>query len=141
LLARIPWWGWFCIILFTLYAIYNPAEVSVFHMWADRWEGMLSVKVLVTAAVATLVGVIVGATWKSIGLAGSLVILGLLAVMLWVVVDLGFAEAILGSAAWITQPIAAIVLTIGLRWARAYRTVTGRVQTDESDIEDQTAAR
>lgn len=136
MLARIPWWGWFCIILFTLYALYNPAEFSIFHMWADRWEGMLSAKVLITAVIATLVGIIVGATWKSIGLIGCIIIVVLLAVMLWVVVDLGFATALVGTAGWITQPIAAVVLTIGLRWARAYRSVTGRLQTDETDVDD-----
>lgn len=141
MLTRVPWWGWFALVLITLYAIYNPLDASLYHMWVQSWPWWWSVKALLTLAILALLGVIIDATWRSIGVIGIVVVVTLLGLLLWVVADLGYSLALAHSAGWLTQLLAAIVLTVGLRWARVWRIVTGRTQVDEDGSHPDAAAR
>lgn len=136
MLARIPWWGWYGIVALTLYGVYNPAGVSVYHMWADDWPLWWSVKFLVSIGLLTAIGVIATATWRSIGLIGVVIVGVLLLIALWVFGDLGLSDLLLRNADWIAQLVVAGILTVGLRWANVVRILTGRVQADViGDIE------
>lgn len=135
MLARIPFWGWLLIILVALYTVYNPLGVSLFHMWVytDPLE-LMPFKILGTLAVLTVLGLVVHGTLTSMNWLGLAVLLGLTGTLIWSINSLVTFDLLSTSLwAWITQPIVAIILTVGWQWPKIWRRSTGAVSVSDPD--------
>jgi hypothetical protein len=131
----VPWWGWLTMVGSTLYAAYNPSGYSVWHMWAGEIAGAISipVRLLLTLFVLAAISIWCFATWRSLGAIGITVLIGLMALGLWIATDLGADPSSGLVPHLLPQALIAILLTIGLRWAWVWRRMTGQVVVDDSD--------
>ncbi len=135
MLARIPFWGWFIIILTACYMVYNPLDVSIWHMWVygDVMEG-LPFKILGTLLVSALLGLVIHGTLSSTSWLGLGIMVALIGVSLWSVNALvTFDMLSVGFWSWMTQPIMAIILTLGWQWPKIWRRSTGAVSVSDPD--------
>lgn len=135
MLARIPFWGWFIIILTACYMVYNPLDVSIWHMWVygDVMEG-LPFKILGTLLVSALLGLVIHGTLSSTSWLGLGIMVALIGVSLWSVNALvAFDMLSVGFWSWMTQPIMAIILTLGWQWPKIWRRSTGAVSVSDPD--------
>jgi hypothetical protein len=129
---RLPWWGWFGLVLATLYAAYNPWGVSLVHAWAGD-ALPLPVRLVLTFAVATAVALFAAATWRSIGAVGILLVVIALGLGTWAAVSFGLDPRSGVLPQVLPQVLLATVLTIGLRWGSFQRWATGVVQVNDDD--------
>lgn len=134
MLNRVPFWGWFLIILGVLNAIYSPSGLSVYHMWTTtEINHLLPVKILLSVILVALLGLVLNGVRQSMSLLGLIVLLALIAVPLWVVhyyTELDLLNA--GFWSWVSQPIAALILTIGWQWRKIWRSLTGIVGVEDT---------
>jgi hypothetical protein len=135
MLARIPFWGWLMIILITLYVIYNPWGFSLFHMWASgNVMDLLPFKVLATLVPMALMGLVIHGTASSTSWLGLTVMMLIMATGLWSAhALLSFDLLSMHLWSWLTQPLAALVLTVGWQWPRIWRRSTGAVSVNDPD--------
>lgn len=135
MLARIPFWGWLMIILTACYLVYNPLGFSVYHMWSTPESSIaLPFRVLFTLMLVALLGLVLNGTIISTSWLGFSVMLALVGVTLWSVHALvGFNPLALELWAWITQPILALILTVGWQWPKIWRRSTGAVSVNDPD--------
>lgn len=135
MLARIPFWGWFVIILITLYVIYNPWGFSLYHMWASgEFIHLLPFKALATLVPLALMGLVIHGTASSTSWLGLTVMIMLVITGVWSVHSL-LAFDLLNAYlwGWLSQPLAAIVLTMGWQWPKIWRRSTGAVSVNDPD--------
>ena len=135
MINRISIWWWFAIILALVYSFYNPVGFSLYHMWAGT-ESLdnVSFKTLLTVVMLTNLGLIAYGTYQAISVYGLVVIVAIVGIILWCVNE--FVTLSVFSPvffAWATQPIIAIILTIGWQWPKIWRSATGTVTTDNLD--------
>ncbi len=135
MLARIPFWGWLLIILTACYLVYNPWQFSVWHMWTlGDIHQALPFKVLATLMLVTLLGIVVHGTVTSTSWLGLLIMLSLVAVTIWSVhAVVAFDPLALHMWAWLTQPIVAVILTLGWQWPKIWKRSTGAVSVNDPD--------
>lgn len=135
MLARIPFWGWFCIIVATLYAVYNPTGLSAVHMWASgSTMDYLPFKMLFTLFLVTVLGLVVHGTIKSLSWFGTAAMLSIIAVVIWcahAVVKFDLFSAAFWS--WAAQPLVGAILTVGWQWPKIWRRSTGNVSVTETE--------
>lgn len=126
--------------LLLVFGTYNPEGFSFVH-WAIAplrtgvpTAGPASVKVLVGILLAGAWAVFINATRRSIGVAGSLLILGFSACIVWVLMDLGVVSA--SSSRGITHVVlfcTAMLLAVGMSWSHMSRKLTGQVDMDNTN--------
>lgn len=126
--------------LLLVFGTYNPEGVSYWH-WAlaplrsgVATAGPASVKVLVGIVLLGAWGVFINATRRSIGIGGSLLIMGLAGCLTWVLMDFGIVSAT--SSRGITHVVlfcTAILLAVGMSWSHLSRRLTGQVDMDATD--------
>jgi len=135
MISRISIWWWFAIILTLVYSFYNPVGFSLYHMWAGT-ENLdnVSFKTLLTVALLTVLGLIAYGTYQAITVYGLAVIVGIVGIVLWCVNEFVTLSVFSPTFfAWATQPIVAVILTIGWQWPKIWRSATGTVTTDDID--------
>lgn len=135
MLARIPFWGWLGLILLALYVIYNPWGFSLWHMWNHSpVMDLLPFKVLATLIPVALMGLVLHGTASATSWLGLLVMVTLVLTGLWSAHAV-FAFDLLNwhMWSWLTQPLVALVLTIGWQWPRIWRRSTGAVSVNDPD--------
>ncbi|HEV7455812.1 MAG TPA: DUF6524 family protein [Roseococcus sp.] len=133
-LRNIPIWGWFLLILLNVYVLYNPAGLSVFHLWAAPNEVALPVKLLVTAFALLGFGLYVYGAWRALGPIGLGVITLIIVLCIWAADFYGLMDARNASLwSWLIQPLLAIVLTLGFQWPKLWKAATGRVEVEDPD--------
>jgi hypothetical protein len=135
MLARIPFWGWLLIILTACYLVYNPLGFSVWHMWTTgSLMEALPFKLLGTLLLAALLGLVLHGTFSSTNWIGLIVMLSLVGATLWSAHALiQFDPLSLELWSWLTQPILAIILTMGWQWPKIWRRSTGAVSVNDPD--------
>lgn len=135
MLARIPFWGWLVIILLTLYVIYNPWGFSLYHMWTTSpVMDLLPFKVLATLIPLVLMGLVIHGTAATTSWLGLIMMLSLVGTGLWSAhAVFAFDVMNLQLWAWLTQPLVAIMLTIGWQWPKIWRRSTGAVSVNDPD--------
>lgn len=135
MLARIPFWGWLVIITTTLYAVFNPLGISLFHMWVltDPFA-LMPYNIMATLVVLVILGLVLHGTATSMSLLGFLVMLSLVGVGIWTVHSMVSFEILsLAFWSWASQPILALVLTVGWQWPKIWRRTTGAVSVNDPD--------
>lgn len=126
--------------LLLVFGTYNPDGWSYFHWVVNPMRtgvatsGPISVKVLVGLLLLAGWGVFLNATRRAIGLAGSLLVMAVAGVIVWVMIDLGMVSA--KSARGITYVVlvaAAVLLAVGMNWSHLSRQLSGQVDMDPTD--------
>jgi hypothetical protein len=134
LLRNIPIWGWFLLILLNVYVLYNPAGLSVFHLWASPNEVVLPVRLLLTAFALLGFGLYVYGAWRALGPIGLGIITLIIVLAIWAADFYGLMDARNASLwSWLIQPLLAVVLTLGFQWPKLWKAATGRVEVEDPD--------
>jgi hypothetical protein len=126
--------------LILVFATYNPEGKSFYH-WAVAplvggapTGGPASVKFLTGLALAAGWVVFLTATRRSIGLAGSALVLAISGGLVWMLLDFGVVSA--NSARGITYVVlicTALLLAVGMSWSHLSRKLSGQVDMDQTD--------
>ncbi len=128
-------------VLFALvlvFATYNPLEYSYYH-WAIRPlladPGDFTIlKALVGVALVIGWGVFLGATFKSLGAIGTILLTLLFGLFLWWMIDNGWISLDEpGTMSWLILVVLTAVLAVGISWSHIRRRLTGQVDVEEAD--------
>jgi len=135
MLNRIPFWGWFILILATLYSLYNPLGFHLVNMWTqyDPIE-YLPLKVLGTLIALSFIGLVIHGYISATSFLGFMIMILLVTSTIWsiyYVVDFNILSLTLWT--WIGQPILAVILTVGWQWPKIWRRSTGAVSVNDPD--------
>lgn len=120
---------------FLLLAVtFNPTQYNYVRWLQDYGAGNLSVAVL--AGLLILIGYVIflRATLRSIGPAGMVLILALVAALIWVLYD--FEVLTLDNESqnvWLWLFALSLVLGVGLGWSHVRRTLSGQTDVDDVD--------
>jgi len=123
-----------------VFATYNPDSYS-FYPWPlapllgnAASTGSAPVKFL--AGVVLLSGwvVFLSATRRSIGLAGSILVLAIAGGLVWLLVESGLvSESSSRGITYVVEVCTAILLAVGMSWSHISRSLTGQMDTDQVD--------
>ena len=113
-----------------LAATYNPSQVNYVRWAMNNTDGNLPLVVLF--GIVLLIGYIIylRATLRSIGVFGMALVLGLVAAILWALLDLSDPKL----STWIGIFALSLVLGVGLSWSIIRRKLSGQVDMD--DVEE-----
>ncbi|QQA41855.1 DUF6524 family protein [Pelagovum pacificum] len=120
--------------LILLAATYNPTQYNYVRFSMANWDSNTSIVVLL--GLLLLVGFIiyVRATLRSIGLAGMILILALVAAIVWVAYDQGWVSLQNPSAnTWLGLFAMSLVLGVGLSWSIIRKKLSGQIDMDDVD--------
>ncbi|MGO4907063.1 DUF6524 family protein [Pseudorhodobacter sp. W20_MBD10_FR17] len=117
-----------------LSATFNPTQWN-FYRWAEaHYTTQLPVTVLLGLLLAVAYIIYVGATLRSLGAFGMLLVAAVFAALIWVLVDWGILAT--GNSAlniWLGILTLSLVLGIGLSWSILWQRMSGQATVDEVD--------
>jgi Family of unknown function (DUF6524) len=115
-----------------LSATFNPTQWNFVH-WAEaNWQAQMPLTVLLGLVLAVGYIVYVGATFRSLGAFGMLVIAAVFAALIWVLIDYGVLA--LGNQnlnVWLGIFALSLILGIGLSWSILRQRLSGQATVDE----------
>jgi hypothetical protein len=125
-------WRWIVAVILVL-GTFNPTDYS-FLNWVVNGDAALSFKALATIVVIILYAIYLRATWYSLGVFGTLALLGLFGALIWVLVDFGLLDVARTSAlTWIGLIAIATILAIGFTWSKTRARLTGQIDVDSDE--------
>lgn len=116
---------------------YNPFDPYSFYHWALRplFENVSDFSVLKgLASVALLIawGVFLNATFRSLGLIGTVLIALLFTLAIWWLIDIGWISLDRPNALnWLILLTLSLVLAAGVSWSHVRRRLTGQYDVDD----------
>ena len=129
----------FVFALILVFATYNPLEPwSYFHWALKPLMGSVTdfsiLKALVGVVLIIGWGVFLGATFKSLGLIGTILVAALFGLSLWWLIDAGWISLTDSSALdWLLLVAVSGVLAAGISWSHIRRRLTGQVDIDDTE--------
>ena len=117
-----------------VFGTYNPTSFS-YVSWLVR-SGFEFGPVIALVGLILLIGWIVflRATFMSLGWLGIALAVGVLACVVWLLVDWGLLSLEAdGALVWIVLIILSVVLALGMSWSHVRRRLSGQVDTDDLD--------
>jgi hypothetical protein len=119
-----------------VYGTWNPSGQSFYH-WviAPFFSGTPAIgPVKVVVALLLLAGwvVVLQATWRSLGLGGSILLAGIFGALVWLLIAKGGVFQPHSATAFSNLGLVALslLLAIGMSWAIVRRKLTGQVEVD-----------
>jgi hypothetical protein len=112
---------------------FNPTGHSYYHWLAHTLPPTPPV---VVAGLALVIGwvVFLGATLRSLGAGGTVLVLAFIGAVVWLVVWLGWLDPRNASAlSWVVLVAVVLLLAIGVSWSHLRRRLTGQADVDEVD--------
>jgi ABC-type uncharacterized transport system permease subunit len=118
---------------------YNPTGYSYVHwlqgLWTEGAEPNTALLVLAGLVLLAAYAVLLRATFFSIGTPGIVLVGGIIAAIVWVMIEFGVLDLNqTGVLEWIVLIGIGIVLGVGLSWALIRRRLSGQVSVD--DVEE-----
>ncbi len=124
------WFGAFAL----LSASYNPTQWN-FYRWAEaNYSAQLPLTVLLGLILAVAYIIYIGATLRSLGAFGMVLVAAMFAALIWVLVDWNILST--GNNAlniWLAILALSLVLGIGLSWSILWQRLSGQATVDEVD--------
>ncbi|RUS63278.1 hypothetical protein EGN72_05310 [Pseudorhodobacter sp. E13] len=124
------WFGAFAL----LSASYNPTNWN-FYRWAEvNYSAQLPLTVLLGLILAVCYIIYIGATLRSLGAFGMVLVAAVFAALIWVLVDWQILTT--GNSAlniWLGILALSLVLGIGLSWSILWQRLSGQATVDEVD--------
>lgn len=122
------WLGAFILLAVT----FNPTQYN-FVRWAQaNWQSQMPFTLLLGLLLAVGYIIYVGATVRSLGAFGMLVIAAVFAAVIWVLIDWGVLA--LGNnslTVWLGILALSLILGIGLSWSILRQRLSGQASVDE----------
>jgi hypothetical protein len=117
-----------------LAATFNPTQWN-FYRWTEaHYETQLPLTVLLGLLLTVAFIIYVGASLRSLGAFGMLMVAAVFAALIWVLVDWGILAT--GNSAlniWLGILALSLVLGIGLSWSILWQKMSGQATVDEVD--------
>jgi hypothetical protein len=113
-------------------ATFNPCGYSYFHWLMDSFTSPSSW--LALAGIALIIGwiIYVRASIRSLGPIGLILSAILVAIILWVFIDIGIMSIDSPSAfTWIVEILVAAILCLGMSWSNVRRRMSGQADVDD----------
>ena len=124
----IRWLGAFLLLAAT----FNPTPYN-FVRWAEaNWNTQMPLTLLLGLLLAVGYMIYVGATFRSLGAFGMIVIAALFGAVIWVLIDWGVLK--LGNTnvtVWLGILALSLILGIGLSWSILRQRLSGQATVDE----------
>ena len=124
----IRWLGAFLLLAAT----FNPTQYN-FVRWAEtNWQSQMPLTLLVGLLLAVGYIIYVGATFRSLGAFGMIVVAALFGAVIWVLIDYGVLK--LGNTnltVWLGILALSLILGIGLSWSILRQRLSGQATVDE----------
>jgi 4-amino-4-deoxy-L-arabinose transferase-like glycosyltransferase len=124
----IRWLGAFLL----LSATFNPTQYN-FIRWAEtNWNTQMPLTLLLGLLLAVGYIIYVGATFRSLGALGMIVVAALFGAVIWVLIDYGVLK--LGNTnltVWLGILALSLILGIGLSWSILRQRLSGQATVDE----------
>ncbi len=128
-------WRWLGVLALIL-ATFNPTGNSAFH-WikAAISEGQFGPTHALAIIVLLIGWVIVWiATWRALDTLGVVLASVTLAVLVWLLVDIGWLRTDSRQAiGWIVLVCLSLLFALGMSWSHIWRRLTGQLTVDEVD--------
>ena len=122
------WLGAFILLAAT----FNPTQYN-FTRWAQaNWETQMPLTLLFGLLLGVGYIIYIGATFRSLGAFGMLVIAALFGAVIWVLIDWGVLS--LGNTnltVWLGILALSLILGIGLSWSILRQRLSGQASVDE----------
>lgn len=124
----IRWLGAFLLLAAT----FNPSQYN-FVRWAQtNWQAQMPLTLLFSLILAVGYIIYVGATFRSLGAFGMLVVAALFAAVIWVLIDWGvLALSNTNLTVWLGILALSLILGIGLSWSILRQRLSGQATVDE----------
>jgi len=113
---------------------YNPSGKSVFH-WVTQHENPSDAWVVLVAIIVILINIgLLIATWKALGMVGTIIALIFFAALVYLSLQEGWVSTgNQDSLQWLGLILYSVFLGIGLAGAILWRRATGQLVTDEAE--------
>lgn len=122
------WLGAFLLLTAT----FNPTPYNFVH-WAEaNWHTQMPLTFLLGLLLAVGYIIYIGATFRSLGAFGMIVIAALFGAVIWVLIDYGVLK--LGNTnltVWLGILALSLILGIGLSWSILRQRLSGQATVDE----------
>jgi hypothetical protein len=122
------WLGAFLLLTAT----FNPTPYNFVHWAESNWHTQLPLTVLLGLLLAVGYIIYIGATFRSLGAFGMIVIAALFGAVIWVLIDWGVLK--LGNTnltVWLGILALSLILGIGLSWSILRQRLSGQATVDE----------
>jgi hypothetical protein len=124
------------VALLMVYVTWNPAGYSYVDWAMSGWSAGAMGAPHAFVGVVLLIGwvILLRATYNSLGLLGLVLGAALLAVTVWLLIDLGILRGQSTSfISWVVLTCLGILLGIGLSWSYVWKRLTGQVDVEDFD--------
>ena len=124
------WLGAFALLAAT----FNPTPYNFVRWSQANWDTQMPLTVLLGLILGVGYIIYVGATFRSLGAFGMLVIAALCGAVIWVLIDWGVLS--LGNSnltVWLGIFALSLILGIGLSWSILRQRLSGQATVDEVD--------
>jgi hypothetical protein len=128
----------FLFALLLVLLSYNPSGYSYFH-WLYNNHDVVTPYVVIAGLILLIGwGTYIKATLNSLGLVGIILLAALLGCLLWLFIYWGWLTLNdVSAVAWIIEVLLAALLTIGMCWSHLSRRMSGQVDVDVDELENQ----
>ena len=124
------WFGAFVLLAAT----FNPTPYNFVHWAQANWQSQMPLTLLLGLLLAVGYIIYVGATFRSLGAFGMIVVAALFGAVIWVLMDWGILR--LGNTnltVWLGILALSLILGIGLSWSILRQRLSGQATVDEVD--------
>jgi hypothetical protein len=136
-MERLTFTGFVLRLTFALalvFATYNPSGHSYLHWFIGGLPKLTALEALAGVALLIAWVIYIRATLRALGRVGLMLAALALAVIIWVLVSMGWLDlGNRGALGWILLGMLAVVLAVGMSWSLVQRRLTGQADVDDVD--------